>query len=402
MSGQRTSSRLKLLPPYLFAELDRKKQKAIAKGADIISLSVGDPDIATPAPILKCICEEVKSQKNHCYPSGSGSRKLKEAIARWHSKRHGIRLDPDTQILVLIGSKEGIAHLPLALTDIGDTVLAPDPCYPPYKTGSLLSGARVVSMPLKEENGFLPDFDSIPRAVLSKTRLMFLNYPNNPTGVEATADFYRKAVALAKKHSFWIAQDAAYSEIYFQKPPSSIFETTGATDVAIEFYSLSKTFSMAGWRIGWACGNSRAIQALAQVKENIDSGAPGAIQEAAAFALANSDRFSAGISKEYARRKKLFSSALREMGWKLFDSKATFYLWAIPPRGMTSSECADILLEKAGVMVSPGNGFGPAGEGYVRFSLTVPRKRLSEAIERMLKISRHSFKTRKVPARKML
>ncbi|MFH1618598.1 MAG: aminotransferase class I/II-fold pyridoxal phosphate-dependent enzyme [bacterium] len=376
-------SRLSLLPPYLFSKPDRRKSDAAKNGTDIIRLSVGDPDMPTPSPIVAAAARALKNPYNHRYPPVRGSRALRRAIAAWHKKKHGIKLDPETEVLVLAGSKEGIAHLPMALTDPGSTVLVPDPCYPPQKMGALLAGNRVADIPLKRENGFLPDFDAIPAGELSKTGLLFLNYPNNPTGAAADGNFYAAAVKLAEKHSFWIAKDAAYSQICFDGTHPSILQTPGAMERAVEFHSFSKTFSMAGWRIGWVCGNAGAIRALSGLKENIDSGVFGAVQDAAVYALENAQRLSVPIITEYARRRKIFSTGLKKLGWDVFDSGATFFLWAAVPPGMTSERCASLLLEKSGVAVLPGSGFGKAGEGYIRFSLTAPCIRLKQALERM-------------------
>jgi len=379
----KTSEWMKKLPAYLFAELDRKRQRAVRAGADIIALSIGDPDIPTPAPVVEAGLKALACAENHCYPSNKTGKRLRQAIAKWHYRRHGVRFNPDSEILVLIGSKEGIAHTPLALVDPGENVLVPDPGYPPYKAGALLAGADIVPMPLKISNNFLPDFRAIGQKMLNRAGLMFLNYPNNPTGACAGMDFYREAVKFAKKHSIWIAQDAAYSEIYSADPPRSIFELPRAKDVALEFYSLSKTFSMAGWRIGWVCGNAKAVGALARLKENIDSGVFSAVQEAGTYALEHAEEFGREIRGVYAKRKKFFKTGLEKLGWEVFDSEATFYLWVKTPKGLSSAECAGEIFEKARVLVSPGSGFGSCGEGYIRISVTASDNTLQKALGRI-------------------
>ncbi|MBI4656721.1 MAG: aminotransferase class I/II-fold pyridoxal phosphate-dependent enzyme [Elusimicrobia bacterium] len=387
MTSPPLGAKIGKFPPYLFRELDRKKENALKLGEKVISLAVGDPDMPTPRPIVRYAGREIFNPANHKYPPNTGSRKLKEAIAEWHKKRHGIKIDPETQVLALIGSKEGLAHLPFVLVNRGDVVLTPDPCYPAYKTGVILSDAVVKSIPLREGTGFLPELEKIPGRVLSRTKLMFLNYPNNPTGALADMDFYAKAVRLAKKHSFWIAQDAAYSEIYFDRPARSILEIPGAVDVAVEFYSVSKTFNMTGWRLAWLIGNSRVIQALSRLKEHIDSGPFNAIQEAAVYALENIEKFAPAIRREYKKRKEFFAEKLASAGWKVFEPGGTFFVWARPPAMMSSMECADKVFERTFVLVSPGSGFGRHGEGYVRFSMTADMPVLAEAASRISRIS---------------
>jgi len=381
------SKRMDAFPPYLFQELDGKKQEEVKKGRDVISLAIGDPDLPTPKPAAGFAAKEVLKPANHRYPYSRGSAKLRRAIAGWHKKRHGITLDPETEVLALIGSKEGLAHLPFALTDRGDTVLIPDPCYPVYKTGAILSGAEIKRLPLERRNGFLPDFDSVPKKLLDETRLLFLNYPNNPTGAVADLKFYAKAVAAAKKRGFWIAQDAAYSEIFFGKPSPSIMQVPGAKDTAVEFYSVSKTYCMTGWRLAWLIGNREAVGALAKLKDNMDSGQFNAIQETAAFCLKEHDRLAPPIRHIFRARADLFTRALKKSGWRVFEPGATFFVWARPPVEQSSLDCVYRLLSQAAVLITPGSGFGPSGEGYVRFSLTAPEKRIAEAAERISRIN---------------
>ncbi len=370
-------------PPYLFRDLDKKRAAAVKQGKDVISLAVGDPDLPTPAAIARAAAKEVLKPANHCYPEGRGTLRLRRAIAGWHKKRHGITLDPETEILTLIGSKEGLAHLPFALLDRGDTVVLPDPCYPAYKTGLLLSEAKIKRLPISEAGGFLPDFDSVPASFFKGVKLLFLNYPNNPTGATADLKFYAKAVAAAKKHGFWIAQDAAYSEIYFGKPSPSILQVPGAKDAAVEFYSLSKTYCMTGWRLAWMIGNAGAVAALTKLKENLDSGQFNAIQETAVFCLKHHDKLAAPIREVFRKRANFFIAALKKAGWSVFRPGATFFVWAKPPVKTTSLDCVYRVLDQASVLITPGSGFGHSCEGYVRFSLTAPEKRIREAAARI-------------------
>jgi len=370
-------------PPYLFRDLDKKRREAVNKGKDVISLAVGDPDLPTPEAIAKVAAKEVLKPSNHCYPQGRGTPLLRRAIAEWHKERHGITLDPETEVLTLIGSKEGLAHLPFALINRGDTVLIPDPCYPAYKTGVLLSEGKIKRLSLNERNGFLPDLDALPASFFKGVKLLFLNYPNNPTGAAADLKFYAKAVAAAKKYGFWIAQDAAYSEIFFGKPSPSIFQIPGAKDVAVEFYSVSKTYCMTGWRLAWMIGNAGAVAALTKLKDNLDSGQFNAIQKTAVFCLKNHGRLVSPIREIFRKRADFFIGALKKAGWDVFQPGATFFVWARPPAKTSSLDCVYRILEQASVLITPGSGFGPSGEGYVRFSLTAPEKRIKEAAARI-------------------
>ena len=381
------SQRLKSLPPYLFVEIDRAKRRAIEKGVKVIDFGVGDPDQPTPKFILETMRKAVKNEKNHHYPLDRGYAPFRLAVSQWYKKRFGASFDPDTEILPLIGSKEGIAHLPLAFINPGDVVLVPDPCYPPYKSGTLFAGGQVHFLPLKEENGFLPDFESVPAEILKKTKIIFINYPNNPTGAVAPRSFYEKLVKWAASHKILIASDLAYSEVYFGKEkPLSIFEISGAREVAIEFHSLSKTCNMTGWRIGFALGRAEAISALLRVKSNIDSGVFTAIQMTAIDALKNSFGFSKKTNILYRKRRDLLVSGLKELGFPVKSNPATFYVFTRLPQGYSHSTdfCRD-LLEKAGIVATPGVGFGAPGEGYVRFTLTVPEPEIREALIRMRK-----------------
>jgi len=378
------SERLKKLPPYLFIEIDKAKKKARDEGRNIIDLGIGDPDIPTPKFIIEALAKAAHDPVNHRYPLDQGLLEFRKECAVWFQKRFGVSFDPDSEIYPLIGSKEGIAHMPLAFIDPGDHVLVPDPCYPPYKSGTWFAGGEVVLMPLKAENKFLPDLKAINHAILHKVKMIFINYPNNPTGAVCDKKFFKDVVDFAAKHNIIVCHDAAYSEIGFDgfKAPS-IFEVDGARDVAIEFHSLSKTFNMTGWRLGFAVGNKELISGLAKVKSNIDSGAFFAIQWAGTAALKNYDKHMKAVLKVYEERRDILVDGLNGLGWNIDKPKATFYVWAKVPARYTSAIFAKDLLEKCDIVATPGNGFGTNGEGYIRFALTVDKKVLSEAVKRI-------------------
>jgi len=382
------ADRINQLPPYLFAEIDRKKKAAIDRGVDIISLGVGDPDLPTPPFIVKAGQAAVDKAANHQYPFGAGLLSFRRAIAAFMKKRFRVMLDPASEIHSLIGSKEGLGHLPLAFVNPGDVALVPDPAYPVYKNATLFAGGEPYLMPLKEERGFLPDLKAIPSPVLSKSKVLFLNYPNNPVAAMAPRAFLEEVVAFAKKNRLMVAYDNAYSEMYYEEPPLSFLEIPGAKEVGIEFHSLSKTFNMTGWRLGWVCGNPDLIKGLAAIKESIDSGAFQAIQEAGIAALEDpaSEPFVKEMRTLYKRRRDLFIDAMTKAGWTMKRPSATFYVWVHTPRGFRSTETAGKLLDEAGVVCTPGVGLGPAGEGYVRFAFTVDEKRMIEAVERIKKV----------------
>jgi len=380
------SGRLKKLPPYLFAEIDRLKARLAEQGEKVISLGVGDPDIPTPRPIIEVMKKAIEKAEYHQYPFGRGLRKFRLAVAEWYLRRFSVSLDPDKEILPLIGSKEGIGHLPLGLVNPGETVLVPEPGYPVYRGGTLLADAEPRLVPLLEKNGFLPELDEIPSEVYEKTRILFLNYPNNPTSALADPGLYEKAVALAGRHGFFVASDLAYSEIYFGEPPGSFLSLPGAREVGIEFHSLSKTFNMTGWRIGWAAGNEELIAGLSQVKDNYDSGVFSAIQEAGAFALLEGGELAEENRRIWKERRDFFYPEILRLGFRAREPRATFYIWAALPGKISSAEGARKILEEAKVIVTPGSGFGPSGEGYVRFAFTADRKTLEEALARLKKI----------------
>ena len=376
--------RLKVLPPYLFAELDRRKQEKIEQGVDVIDLGVGDPDLPTPDPIVEALCQSARKPENHRYPSYVGMRAYREAVAGWYKRRFDINLDPDREVIALIGSKEGIAHFPLAFVDKGDVVLCPDPAYPVYKIGTIFAGGEPYMMPLKEENDFLPDLGSIPQDIVERAKIIWINYPNNPTSADATEDFYKDLIKWAKKHNIIVASDNAYSEIYTgDRKPISILQIEGARDVAIEFHSLSKTYNMTGWRIGMAVGNEELVKALGKVKTNVDSGQFNAVQEAAITALNLPEEELDKLRAIYRERRKVMTEALKKLGLKPLESDVTFYIWTRVPEGYTSAEFVGRLIDEAGIVCTPGNGFGEAGEGYFRISLTVPTERLLEAAKRI-------------------
>ncbi|MBI4335894.1 MAG: LL-diaminopimelate aminotransferase [Candidatus Omnitrophica bacterium] len=379
------SERLKKLPPYLFVELDRLKNEARRAGRDIIDLGVGDPDQPPPKFICDALCEALKDPLAHKYAFDLGQPEFRTAIANWYKRRFGVELDPDTEVLPLIGSKEGIAHVPLAFVNPGDTVLVPDPCYPPYKSGSIFAGAKVEIMPLSEKNSFLPDLDNIRKH--GPARLLFINYPNNPTAAVAGIDFFDRVAEFAISRGIIVCHDAAYSELSFDgHRQESFLAAGGAREAGIEFHSLSKTFNMTGWRVGFACGRKDVISGLAKVKSNIDSGIFNAIQRAGAAALNATTDHVAQMNRLYQERRDVFIDGLNSIGWKIEKPKATFYVWAGVPKGFDSMGFARRLLEKADIIAAPGVGFGASGEGFIRFALTVSSQRLKEAVERIGKI----------------
>ena len=371
--------RIRDLGAYLFADLDRKKAQALAQGRDVIDLGVGDPDLPTFDHIVERLTQAAKDPGNHQYPSYSGKPELRRAIAAYMERRFSVSLDPDKEILVLIGSKEGIAHLAWAMLDPGDRVVVPDPGYPVYRAAAVLAGGQPVSLPLLPERGFLPALEDVPVEVARRARLLYLNYPNNPTAAVASRRFFREALEFARSYDLVVAHDAAYSEIYFGEPPPSFLEVEGARQVALEFHSLSKTFNMTGWRIGFAVGSPELIGLLRRVKTNVDSGAFEAVQAAAAHALRFVDP--EPMRQVYRRRREMMLEALGRSRLRPVPSPATFYIWAEVDE--ESGRAAQRLLEEAGVVVTPGRGFGEHGEGYVRLSLTVDETQLREAAHRL-------------------
>lgn len=381
------ADRVRNLPPYLFAAIDQMKDEALAKGVDVINLSIGDPDVPTPKHIVEAMQAAVTKAEHHQYPSYEGMLSFRSAVAEWYKTRFNVTVDPKTEVLSLIGSKEGIGHIPLAFINPGDVVLVPSPGYPVYPVGTLFAGGESYLMPLLEKNNYLPDFTIIPEDVLKRAKLMFLNYPNNPTSAGAPRSFYEEAIALAKKYNIIICHDAAYSEVYFDgEKPMSFLEIDGAKEVGIEFHSLSKTYNMTGWRIGFAVGNAKVIAGLGKIKSNLDSGVFQAVQEASIVALQTDDAVLADLRKIFQERRDVMYEGLTSLGLKVQKPKATFYLWAKVPDGYDSSGFVAHLLNNAGVLGTPGVGFGAPGEGYIRFALTKPVARIREAVERIKKV----------------
>ncbi len=380
------ADRLKELPPYLFVEIDKAKRTALAQGRDVINLGIGDPDYPTHQPIIDAMKKALDDGNNHHYALDAGLPALRQEIARWFQGRFNVALDSDAEIYPLIGSKEGLAHLPFGIINPKDKVALTDPAYPAYRPSLLFAGAKIVPVPLKASQGFLPDLAKVEK--IKDLKMMVVNYPNNPTATTATREFYQGLVDLARGKGFIIVSDMAYSEVYFDnEKPVSILEIEGAKDVAIEFHSFSKTYYMTGWRIGWACGNPTLIAALGKVKTNFDSGIFQAIQVAAISALKMPTSAIEEMRNLYQERRDLLINGLRAIGWKITPPKAAYYVWAKIPKGFSGSmETSKAFLDKADIVVTPGNGFGEAGEGYVRMALTVPKERLHEAVERLKKV----------------
>ncbi len=381
------AKRLQALPPYLFAEMDRMKQEQVKKGVDIISLGIGDPDLPTPPHIIQALAQAAADPANHQYPSYEGMLAFRKAAADWYRSRFSVTLDPATEVLSLIGSKEGIGHFPLAFVNPGDVVLVPDPGYPVYQAGTIFAGGDPYPMPLTRSCGFLPDLDAVPGDVLTRARLLWLNYPNNPTGAVATREFLGRAVEFAHRHRLILAHDAPYSEMaYDGYRPESVLSVPGAKEVAVEFHSLSKTYNMTGWRVGFAVGNAQILAGLGRIKTNLDSGVFQAVQYAGVAALTGPQQCIADNCRIYQERRDVLVGALREMGFDIDAPKATFYLWVPVPKGFTSKSFSVDILAKAGVVLTPGSGFGAAGEGYVRAAFTVGVDRIREAVERIRKL----------------
>jgi LL-diaminopimelate aminotransferase len=381
------AERLQKLPPYLFSEIDRKKKAAIAAGRDVINLGIGDPDTPTPEFIVEALHGHARNPATHQYALDDGHPDLRAAVARWFARRFGVQLDPDAEVFPTIGSKEAIGHFPLAYLNPGDAALIPVPGYPPYRSGTIFAGAEPIYMPLKRENGFMPDLDAISAADAKRARLVYVNYPNNPTGAVATADFYRRLVAFAEEHDLIIASDAAYAELAFDgKEPISLLSVPGAKERSIEFHSWSKTFNMTGWRIGFAAGSAGLCAGLGRIKSNLDSGIFTAIQLAAVSALERYDRFVPELRAMYQRRRDAFCDNLAGLGLEVPKPEATFYVWFPTPGGLSSFDAASRILAEADVVLIPGAGFGEPGEGFLRAALTVPEPRLAEAAERIGKI----------------
>lgn len=380
----KVAERVRTLPPYLFARIDALKSEVKKSGADVIDLGVGDPDMPTPDEIVKSMQKAVEDSSNHQYPAYQGSYEFRASCAKYMKKRCNVKLDPDKEVLAMIGSKEGIAHLPLAFVDPGDKVLVPDPGYPVYAIATKFCGGEPVMMPLLDKNNFLPDLDKIPAKTWNKSKILFLNYPNNPTGALADESFFKLAIEKCSKYGVLLAHDAAYFEIYTgNKRPLSVLELEGGKDVAIEFFSHSKSYNMTGWRLGFAAGAEYAVDALGRIKNNVDSGAFTAIQQAGITANEMLAKKRSELRKVYSGRRKAAIRVLTKAGFEVFDSGATFYVWIKVPKGHTSSEFTMRALREASVVVTPGNGFGDSGEGYFRLALCKDENRISEAVARL-------------------
>jgi LL-diaminopimelate aminotransferase len=372
------------LPPYLFAEIDRMKQEAIRKGVDIINLGVGDPDLPTPPHIVEALAAAGRDPANHPYPSYEGMLSFRQAAADWYRARFGVSLDAKTEVLSLIGSKEGIGHLPLAFVDPGDVVLAPDPGYPVYQAGTAFAAGTVHYLPLTEDRKFLPDLEGIPADVLRRAKILWLNFPHNPTAAVAPPSFFDHAVEFARRHHLIPCHDIAYSEIYFDgERPQSLLTVDGAKEVAVEFHSLSKTYNMTGWRIGFAVGCAEVLAGLGRIKTNLDSGIFQAVQVAGIAALTGPQDCVEEHRRIWQQRRDAFVKGLRELDCPLEPPKASFYVWIPVPKGQQSAGFTARLLRDCGIVTTPGVGFGRAGEGYIRATLTTDVKRLEEAVERM-------------------
>ena len=378
------AERIDKLQPYLFVEITRKINQKRAAGVDVITFAIGDPDIPTPPHILDKLLEAAQDPPNHRYPESDGLPQFRRAISDWYGKRFGIALDSDKEVLPLIGAKEGIGHMALCFVDPGDVALVPDPGYPVYSVGTMFAGGESYFMPLLEENGWLPDLDAIPEQIAQKAKVMWLNYPNNPTSAIADIDYFERVVDFAKAHDIAVCHDGPYTEVaYDGYTPVSFLQAKGAMDVAVEFHSLSKSYNMTGWRVGMAVGNAEMINALMRVKSNLDSGIPQAIQIAGIEALLASQECISENNAIYQRRRDKLVDALRGIGMEITPPRASLYVWARVPEGYTSAEFAAMLLEEKDIVVTPGSGYGEYGEGYIRLSLTLPDDHLTKAVQRL-------------------
>ena len=387
------ANRIEKLPPYLFVEISKKIAQKKAQGIDVVSFGIGDPDIPTPSHIVKRLCQAARDPANHRYPETEGLPELRQAIAKWYRSRFNLSFDPDKEVLPLIGSKEGIGHIALCFIDPGDIALVPDPGYPVYSIGTMFAGGKSYLMPLTKDNGFLPDLSKIPARVAQKTKLMWINYPNNPTGAVADLRFFEKVVVFAKKYDIAVCHDGPYTEVAFDGyEPVSFLQARGARDVGVEFHSLSKSYNMTGWRIGMVVGNEKIVNALMRVKSNLDSGIPQAIQQAGLAALLGNQDCIAEHNAIYQQRRDLVVRTLKKIGLQVTPPKASLYIWAKIPEGFTSLEFCARLLDEASVVVTPGTGYGKYGEGYVRLSLTTPDDRVKEGLARLEKWGK-TFKT---------
>lgn len=389
------SGRVSRLPPYLFAELDRKKAAALRKGLDIIDFGIGDPDLPTPDRIVRAGAGALADPAFHRYPRNEGSAFFLDAARSWLSGEFGVEAGEEMGVAAVIGTKEGIAHVPMAFCNPGDVILTPSPGYPVYRAAAILADAVPVDVPLKRENSFLPDLDSLDPSALRSARILYLNYPNNPTGAVMPLDEMKRVVEFARREDLLIVSDNSYSHIRFDgQSPASFLQVEGALPLCLEFHSLSKTFNMTGWRIGFVAGGAGLVKAFMSAKENIDSGVFTAVQKAGAEALTSCGGCIGDMLSVYSSRRKLLLEGLRKLSWDVFDGSGSLYLWAAVPRGWTSMDFAAWLVTGAGIVVTPGSGFGAWGEGYVRFSLTLPEERIIKALGRLEQLELHSLRGR--------
>ena len=380
----RFSERMNRVPPYLFVQISRKIAEKKAQGIEVISFGIGDPDIPTPDYVIDALGEASQDAPNHRYPESEGLPEFREGVADWYLRRFGVKLDSEKEVISLIGAKEGIGHVAFCFLDAGDVALVPDPGYPVYAMGTLFAGGESYMLPLTHENDWLPDLDAIPDDVAGKAKLLWLNYPNNPTGAVANLEYYRKAIEFAEKHDIAIMHDACYTEVAYDgyRPPSFL-EAEGAMDVGIEFHSLSKSYNMTGWRIGMAVGNAEMIDALLTIKSNLDSGVPQAVQHMAVEAMKRPLESVDERNAVYQDRRDRIVPVLKDMGMKVESPKAGLYIWAGVPEGYTSAEFAEKLLEDTDVLMIPGGNYGAAGEGYVRLSITLQDDLIDKALDRV-------------------
>ena len=378
------ANRLKRLPVFLFVEINRKIAQKRAEGADVVTFGIGDPDIPTPESYLAQLHEAILDPPNHRYPDPEGLPEFRRAVAHWYNQRFDVSLDPDKEVISLIGAKEGIVHANLGLVDPGDVVLLPEPAYPAYNSGAIMADGEPYFMPLLEKNQWLADLEAIPEEVARRARVMWLNYPNNPTGGIAPLDYFQRVVDYCRTHDIIFLHDACYTEVAFDEyRPPSVLQVPGAKDVAVEFHSLSKGYNMTGWRVGMAVGNAEVIKTLFDVKSNIDSGVPQAIQEMAIGALTGPQDYIAERNLRYRARRDRLVSVLANLGLRVTAPPAGLYIWAGVPEGYTSAEFATLLLDELDIVVTPGAGYGPSGEGYLRFSLTLSDEDLEKAVKRL-------------------
>lgn len=378
------AERMATLPPYLFAEINKMKDEMRKKGVDVIDLGIGDPDVPTSPIIVEQMQKEVAKPHNHNYPPYDGLPEFRKQISVFFKERYGVELDPDSEVLPIIGSKEAIFHVPFIMLDDGDWVLVPDPGYPVYSIATRLCGGNVYNMPLLRENAFLPELEKIPSDIAAKAKVIFINYPNNPTSAGATEEFFGRLLDFAKKNEIVVCHDSAYSEVYYgDKPPQSFLEVDKKKEVSLEFHSLSKTFNMTGWRVGFAAGNSELVSTLGKLKTNMDSGIFKAVQRASIAGLKNWKKLTSENRRLYAKRAKQYTQVLKDLGFDFKEPDGTFYFWIEVPKGYKSKEFVKKLLEKTGVVVTPGIGMGPSGDRYFRISLTAPDDRLAEGIKRL-------------------